>query len=451
MKQKKFIWSVTMILLCLLTACAENGASSDDRKENESYGVLADAPSKALSAKRIWAKEILTKALPDRADTTISVPPVSLKFFYEEQCTKAADDTVIFIKRLHYPVVTIAENENAANKINEDIRERVNVSRADTFVLDDAIDREQWDADYFYYFGNFCDEFLFIPTRMDSKVISFLTVDNYYTGGDHGHARLIGLNYDTQTGERIDLTDLSEHTDAFEQDIHTFIQDYIATSSDFQRYIAWGNDIADLEQRIYTDDEWYFSTSGLVFCSNPYEISISEIMVTVPYSDLEEFGLKEKYSDVGRRTIALQKGESFFGDLDGDGQEEEIQYYLEWKKLKKTDSKRTAVVHLIIDGTDFAADLVEVSRELSDDAYLSCGVEDCILYEYETDMADTVTEIVFEMRYTILEEDSVPPFTFRYRYDENGVITFLGTIEGTITDPATLFSIAPQDSAAGGQ
>lgn len=212
-----------------------------------------------------------------------------------------------------------------------------------------------------------------------------------------------------------------------------------------------GADIADLEKWVYTDDEWYFSTSGLVFSGDPYEFDVSEVKATVPYSDLEEFGLKEKYSDVGRRTIPLQEGEAFFGDLDGDGQDEEIQYYLEWKKLNKTDSKRTAVVHLIIDGTDFAADLVEVSEELSDDAYFFCGVEDCFLYEYETDMAKIVTEIVFEMRYTILEEDSVPPCTFRYRYNENGVITFLGTIEGTITDPATLYSIAPQDSTAGGQ
>lgn len=466
MKQKKFFLSVAMILFCLLTACAENGASSDDRKANEPSGGLADALTKeddiggiqpkglspkALHAKGVWPKEIPTKTLPDRADTTISVPPVSLNFFTEEQNTKAADDTLICIKKLVYPVVAIAENENAANKINEDIQERVNASRADTFVLDDAIDWKQSGSDYFYYFGNFYHEFLFIPTRMDSKVISFLTVDYYYTGGDHGHARLIGLNYDTQTGERIELTDLSEHMDAFEQDIHTFIQNFIATSPSFQSSIAWGADIADLEKWVYTDDEWYFSTSGLVFSGDPYEFDVSEVKATVLYSDLEEFGLKEKYSDVGRRTIPLQEGEAFFGDLDGDGQDEEIQYYLEWKKLNKTDSKRTAVVHLIIDGTDFAADLVEVSEELSDDAYFFCGVEDCFLYEYETDMAKIVTEIVFEMRYTILEEDSVPPGTFRYRYNENGVITFLGTIEGTITDPATLFSIAPQDSTAGGQ
>ncbi len=465
MKQKKFFSSVT-ILFCLLTACAENGASSDDRKENELSGVLADAftkgddirgilskglSSKAIPSKGIWSEEIQTKTLPDRVDTAICVPPVSLNFFTEEQYTKAADDTVICIKRLHYPVVTIAENENAANKINEDIRERVNTSRIDTFVLDSAIDREQWDADYFYYFDNFYDEFLFIPTRMDSKVISFLTVSNSYTGGDHNHARLIGLNYDTQTGKRIELTDLSEHTDAFAQDIHTFIQDFIDTSPYFQSSIAWGTDIADLEKWIYTDDEWYFSTSGLVFSSDPYEFDVSEIKTTVLYSDLEEFGLKEKYSDVGRRTIPLQEGESFFWDLNGDGQDEEIQYYLEWKKHEKTDIYRTADVHLIIDGTEFAADLVEFAGQLSGDENAHNRVEDCFLYEYETDMADTVTEIVFEIYYGSREGDLFPSCTFRYRYDENGTLTFLGTIEGTITDPATLFSIAAQDGVAVGQ
>lgn len=465
MKQKKFFLSVMMILFCLFTACAEDRDSSDGRKKEESYEMLVSAPAKGddtkgiqpkrieireIPAKGIWSKEILAKTLPDRADTTISVPPVSLNFFTEEHSTKAADDTLICIKRLVYPVVTIAENENAANKINEDIQERVNASRADTFVLDDAVDWEQWDSDYFYYFGSFCDEFILIPTRMDSKVISFLAVDYYYTGGDHGHTRLVGLNYDTQTGERIVLTDLSEHMDIFEQDIHAYIQNFIATSPYFERNVAWGDDIADLEKWIYTDDEWYFSTSGLVFCSNPYEISISEIMITVPYFDLEEFGLKEKYSDVGRRTIPLQEGESFFGDLNGDGQEEEIQYYLERKKHEGTENRFYDEVHLIIDGTDFATELTEVGRQLSDDEDVTCWVEDSFLYEYETDLADTVTEIVFEVHYAGKKVFD-PPYMFRYRYAENGVITFLGMIEGTITDPATMFSIVPQDGAGGGQ
>lgn len=465
MKQKKFHLPVMMILFCLFTACAEDRASSDDRKKEESYEMLVSALAqeddtksiqpkrieiREIPAKGIWSKEILAKAFPNRADTTISVPPVSLNFFTEEHSTKAADDTLICIKRLVYPVVTIAENENAANKINEDIQERVNASRADTFVLDAAVDREQWDSDYFYYFDCFCDEFILIPTRMDSKVISFLTVDYADTGGDHGHTRLVGLNYDTQTGERIVLTDLSEHMDVFEQHIHAYIQNFIATSPYFQSSIAWGSDIADLEKRIYTDDEWYFSTSGLVFSSDPYEFDVSEVKTTVLYSDLEEFGLKEKYSDVGRRTIPLQEGESFFGDLNGDGQEEELQYYLERKKHEGTENRFYDEVHLIIDGTDFATELTEVGRQLSGDEDVTCWMGDSFLYEYETDLADTVTEIVFEVHYAG-KKVSDPPYMFRYCYDENGVITFLGMIEGTITDPATMFFIAPQDGAGGGQ
>lgn len=98
MKQKKFIWSVTMMLLCLLTACAENGASSDDRKENESYGVLADAPSKALSAKRIWAKEILTKALPDRLIQP-SVFRLSVSNFFMKNNAQKQQMTLLFLSR----------------------------------------------------------------------------------------------------------------------------------------------------------------------------------------------------------------------------------------------------------------------------------------------------------------------------------------------------------------
>lgn len=108
-------------------------------------------------------------------------------------------------------------------------------------------------------------------------------------------------------------------------------------------------------------------------------------------------------------------------------------------------------MHLIIDGTEFAADLAEFAGQLSGDENAHNRVEDCFLYEYETDMADTMTEIVFEIHYGSREDVSVPPCAFRYRYDENGTLTFLDAIEGTITDPATLFSIAAQDGIAVGQ
>lgn len=65
MKQKKFFSSVT-ILFCLLTACAENGASSDDRKENELSGVLADAFTKGDDIRGILSKGFHPKQSPPK-------------------------------------------------------------------------------------------------------------------------------------------------------------------------------------------------------------------------------------------------------------------------------------------------------------------------------------------------------------------------------------------------
>ncbi|MDE6620686.1 MAG: DUF4163 domain-containing protein [Lachnospiraceae bacterium] len=320
-----------------------------------------------------------------------------------------------------YPVVTIEENENAADKINADIQETVNSFRVDIFDVPTAAyiyERVEDDSEYRF---NYCPEgyLWFTAVRADSKIISFLVSYQQYTGGmiilDHH----IGLNYDTQTGELIEFADLSEHADIFEQETFAFLKN-----------LTLKKEIDEMLKALYQSNLWYLSTSGLVFCS--YE---GLMEYTIPYSDLEEIGLKEKYDCEGIRTIQLQRGEGYSSDLNGDGQEENIQFYID--EIGSADTN----IHLNIDGTDYAVELEELSRQLSDDD-LFCWVE---CYLYKTDKTDITTEIAFEMNYTSLKDDVVTPCTFRYRYEGNGVLTSLGRMEGTITDPTVAL---PQDGAA---
>ena len=123
-------------------------------------------------------------------------------------------------------------------------------------------------------------------------------------------------------------------------------------------------------------------------------------------------------------------------DLNGDGQEEEIRFYIDMRGSANTD------VHFLIDGTDYAAEQETLSAQLSDDDYIFCWAE-CFLYDM--DPTDTTTEIAFQMNHINWKEDIVTPYTFFYRYEGNGDLIYLGRTEGTITDPTAVWNIVSQD------
>lgn len=440
MKQKNILFlSIVMILLCLCTACAENIPYSDDEKEEVQSDILLKVQTEEAQTKEIQTEEIPTNEISDNAQSAFSiertarVSSVSFDFYTEEQSTKIGDDTILCTRKCIYPVVTIEENENAADKINADIQERVDSFHADTFVPDIAKeDYQVINANYSeFHFSSYSDELIFTATRADHNVISFLVTSQYYAGGAHGMDTYIGLNYDTQTGELIDFADLSENADAFGRDTLAFIHKLASTAS--YQGIMWENVIDELQEVLYQEKRWYLSTSGIVFFSNPYELGAffaGKIEFTVPYSDLEEMGFKEKYDYTGTGTIQLQTEEVCFWDLNGDGQDEEIQFYIDEMGSANTD------VHFIIDGIDYAVTHKELSRQFSDDDYIFCWTK---CYLYDMDPIDDMTEIAFQMNYASWEDDIVTPYTFLYRYEGGGILTYLGRIEGTITDPTAVF------------
>lgn len=439
--------TIFMILQCLCTACAETDLSSDSQKEEWQSDILINVQTREGQTEEVLSCETQTEGISDSVgaidtqdmgdtyntsfsiERTTRASSVSLHFYTEEQSMKLEDDTVLCTRKCIYPVVTIEDNEIAADKINTDIQERVDSFHADNDVFDIAQDDyEVIDANYSdFYFSVYSDELIFTAARADSKVISFLVTSQYYVGGAHGMDTYIGLNYDTQTGERIDFADLSENADAFARNTLAFLQN-LASMAAYQG-IMWEDGTDDLQEVLYQDNRWYLSTAGLVFFSNPYELGAfyaGKIEFTVPYSDLEEIGFKEKYGNTGAMTLRLQTEEVCSFDLDGDGQSEKIQFYIDEMGSDDTD------VHFIIDGTDYGVEHQVLSRQFSDDNYLFCWTQ---CYLYDMDPTDDITEIAFQMNDTNRKDDIVTPYTFLYRYEGDGVLTYLGRIKGTITDP----------------
>lgn len=447
---------VVGVLLCLCTACAENPPVTDNEIEEMQADILfdpqtvEDAQSTDNEIEETQEDILSDSQMEDGARNHLSIErmqrdsSVSLDFYTKDQSTKIGEDTLLWTRKCIYPVVRIEENESAASKINADIQERVDSFHKDSFVPDCADEDyhsicDASDSDDIHFYGYF-DEMIFTVTRADSKVVSFLVTTQYYIGGAHGMDYYTGLNYDTQTGELLRFDDLAGNAGAFRQDTLAFIHN-LASATAYQS-IMWENDIDELQEVLYQDERWYLSTSGLVLFSNPYELGAffaGKIEFTIPYSDLEEMGVHEQYEYTGTRTILLQTEAVCFMDLNGDGQEEEIQFYIDAKGSANTD------VHFLVDGTDYAAEHETLSRQFSDDDYIFCWTA-CFLYDM--DPTDTTTEIAFQMNYSSWTDDIVVPYTFLYRYEGSGALSYLGRIEGTITDPTAVYYISPQDSNA---
>ncbi len=434
------------ILLC--TACADNISYSESEEEiTQENTVLNPQTEEEQNAGTVLEEQNEGAVLEEQnegavlIERTVRDAPVRIDFYTREQSTKNGDDAVLCTRKCIYPVVTIAGNENAADRINADIQKRIDSFDTGTSVLDDANQayqsmRDSREAEFHFY--PYFDELIFTAVRADSNVVSFLETSQYYIGGAHGMYYYSGLNYDTRTGERINFADLSANADAFRQDTLAFIHDLAATAA--YQGIMWGNDADEQQEILYQDERWYLSTSGLVLFSNPYELGpffAGEIEFTIPYSDLEGMDLKERYNYTGAKTIRLQTEEICCLDLNGDGREEEIQFYIDQMGSYDTD------VHFIIDGTDYAVEHEELSRQFSDDHYIFSWAQ---CYLYDMDPTDVEIEIAFQMNYNTWEDDIVTPHTFLYRYERTGNLTYLGSIVGTITDPTVKLCMMSQST-----
>lgn len=447
-RKRVSILCMVSIFILLCTACADNISYSESEEEiTQENTVLNPQTEEEQNEGAVLEEQNEGAVLEEQnegavlIERTVRDAPVRIDFYTREQSTKNGDDAVLCTRKCIYPVVTIAGNENAADRINADIQKRIDSFDTGTSVLDDANQayqsmRDSREAEFHFY--PYFDELIFTAVRADSNVVSFLETSQYYIGGAHGMYYYSGLNYDTRTGERINFADLSANADAFRQDTLAFIHDLAATAA--YQGIMWGNDADEQQEILYQDERWYLSTSGLVLFSNPYELGpffAGEIEFTIPYSDLEGMDLKERYNYTGAKTIRLQTEEICCLDLNGDGREEEIQFYIDQMGSYDTD------VHFIIDGTDYAVEHEELSRQFSDDHYIFSWAQ---CYLYDMDPTDVEIEIAFQMNYNTWEDDIVTPHTFLYRYERTGELTYLGSIVGTVTDPTVKLCTISQNT-----
>lgn len=358
---------------------------------------------------------------------------VTLDWQTIENSDTAEDGTLLYTGTCTYPIISIKGNQAAADNINASIQGYVTAFNSDTSIQSFARENYVPEDTGFIAYSN---DLSFAARRSDSNVISFEAVFYAYSGGAHGNYSTVGLNYDTRTGEPIGFAELGENADSFRADTFAFNRALADTPAYQEKMYDGSPSDEQLEEVLYAEDAWFLSTSGLTFISNPYALgpyAAGAIEFTIPYDELAKMGLRKEYRYDGNLMIKLLDNIPVSADLNGDENEEAILYYTEYDG--SPDAKTEYVTHFLINDTDVANGINDELNQLMIDFPWS----QCLLYDLNP--SDNTIEFAFiTTEYPDDSDDALLTSHF-FRYEKDGSVSFLGTMDGSVLDPAAIISV----------
>lgn len=342
---------------------------------------------------------------------------VEISYRYDDDSMENSAGEVFFYCSYTKPVVTIEGNDAAAAKINkffDEDEEQFEVWTEESEQdAKEYYDSTQGQSYYLWYRDIYA-------SRADARVISFVQSEDAYLGGAHGSYYKTGLTFDTQTGELLDLKDLSDSPDSFYRMIKSDIieqckaypeQEAFYHSVDSQEFAATIDDVL-------ASDSWYFTKSGLEVVANPYFIgpyAAGSFSFEVPYDRLD--GLKEQYAYTGAFMKEISYEEDFSIDLNGDGTADKIQ-----TSVSEDEYMINQIAFVINDGD--AGVIIDNNYTGEDKAFLENPME--CYYVVDLDKNDSYLEIAVG-DYGMNDYN----MTYFYRYDGSG-LNYLGHIPNVL-------------------
>lgn len=155
--------------------------------------------------------------------------------------------------------------------------------------------------------------------RADSRAVSLLCVTDAYIGGMHGQTFTSGAVFDTESGERLKLSDIVTDTkqlcDLAVKELENCWGEYLYESPYPQLYLEENLDSVT----------WVLDYHGITFYFDPYAIApyaTGTVCVTVSFADCPEL-FYEKYSEAPAGfALELPERIPFCFDIDNDGEKD---------------------------------------------------------------------------------------------------------------------------------
>ena len=302
-------------MLCLLLALALCLCGCTTAKPIDTTAEKADQTTAGNSSQTTAGSSDTDATELDETEPSdtiqLSLSAISLPILEKE--IKAEDGTVLMIHS-YQDVALIAPDAEMAEKIVLKLLQEIdngNSLSEETleFAKEDYGTREDW-LPYFY-------QLLYIPERIDEKVLSLHGIEASYSGGVHPNQIDLSVNFDMVTGEILTLEDILTGADAATELSQMIIADLTENKEYYQLYEGYASVINNRygggSDEWKTNTFWYLSGTGLCVTFSPYDLApyvVGPIQVVIPYSDLtgilkDDFVLPQLPEANGTVSIAL--------------------------------------------------------------------------------------------------------------------------------------------------
>lgn len=431
MKQK-LVLTFLLTGMFVMTGCGTPDAQDTSTVESE-VAVTGDT-----SETKAPETEVVTETAPEEnADKTTDSSNhdfssnVQISYEFAEDDTEDDNGNIILYSSYSHPTVTVLDNPEATDLINKVLlKEKTDfekdletivgaakeyqeqVKKYDSGNEYDTEQESTTDNAYGYYKS-------YSTGRFDNQIISLIATNTSYMGGAHGSNLLSGLTFDSNTGERLALTDLSDEPDAL---LAAIKEDIIAQCSGKQSEKGFFEDpsseaFAKSLDGILKTDSWYFTKAGICIVGNEYELApyaAGAFYFTIPYEKLTM--LKKEYQYHGGYVLPVSYGNSVQKDLDGDGTDEDILFEISYAE----EDDYMPVLSLNISGTDCTDVLTNNDIPLPENPETN-------YYLVDLDSSDSFVE--FALSDNGMSDD---PVTYFFRYDKGSILS-LGYVNASLS------------------
>ncbi len=311
--KKRFLSIIfAMALAATAAACGSSADVSTTETESEDKTVPEKATTEEDSAAEASTQEASSVPGEEAAKTSETGDLSSPQLLSRSDYTYVADESGKFDEPLltgHIEILSMTKESEAAfpklasalGGYMSEITEKAYKTQNEylDLVKEDRANIAADDTDPYVYESYYNRDYYI--TRLDSKCLSLMACDSAFVGGAHGYAEYSSVNYDTQTGEKLSISDVIPDEDSFNK----ALVDALLAFYDEEDFFAYdSNESLEDEIKEFTnatyhpeslpaDEEttyelvWSLTAEGLQVYFNAYAIApyaSGTISALIPYS-----------------------------------------------------------------------------------------------------------------------------------------------------------------------
>ncbi len=289
---KKKILLLGLGICLLFAACsgkktAEKGNQPDTEQEEKKEDTSEKTERKDSDSKE---EKENSSAGAEEPGKELSQPPEVTFTDYSQDITDEGSGAILLSVMENSPVVSIPENEAAAEKINmafeqkhtetqKYIEEDTELARSAYQDLSDE-EKESWTG---YGYGS-----VYKMMYASTRILSIEAESYQWQGTPHPNTWTFSYCFDATTGKLLSLADIFTDKAKAGEIVEKHILKTI-TEDPYKEYLM--EDYESYVSDILTEDVFYLNEKGLVVICNPYLVTAyagGKIEIEVPYQELEE-------------------------------------------------------------------------------------------------------------------------------------------------------------------